>query len=161
MSASSQPLRLLWTEMHNGLPPLVAAPDCKRLLRPFKVGKIDMGRDCATNDALRPVVIDNVEHSVPVLNVQRCLNVDFSFKQTPHSPPLCSFPLVPERHENEAGKINKGKTLTHVGLRYLQTVVSKRQAAPSVASSNAVGLTTPIPFDNDNEPLREAAHVMA
>jgi hypothetical protein len=158
MLAAEQPFGGVLREHANELDffALFGLPRGKRMLRPHKVLKVDVRRDRAPNDAVLAIVVNGVKNAIAVFNIQRLLDVYFSFKQTPHkvhSP----RPQTPERGDVEPTFINERKPLTYVGLRYLQTVVFERLTAPSVASSNAVVNPTPIPFDNDNEPMREAA----
>ena len=153
LPAGREPLQLLRGELSDGIAPLFRTPSGKRLVGPLKVGKVDMRRDCPPDREAIRVSVNNPEKPVSVFDFDWLCDENLCGKHTPHCPPLHSLPHVPERGQSEPDKLNKGKTLTHLGLRYLQTVVSKRQAAPSVASSNAVGLTTPA---NDNAPDRDA-----
>jgi hypothetical protein len=100
----------------------------------------------------------NREMAVLVINNRRLLNERNTVKQPIHIGPSTN-PRLPERVHSGTANLNERKPLTFVSLGLLAGVASSRRPARTLI--NAVGSPTPIPFDNDNEPMREAAHVMA
>jgi hypothetical protein len=187
MLAAGHPQRLFVIERDDFPAPLFCTPGHERSLRPSKVGHVNVWRNCPTNNELFRIAVNHMEVTVAVFDFDRLCDQDFSVKQTPHCPPLHSIPCLPERVWSGTRFLNAGNTGLYTSVYinggnaravvFLRPTeepfrrVSPETRQPSVGFATQGALAnTPAPragdgspaspaqpFDNDNEPWREAA----
>jgi hypothetical protein len=155
MPSMSAELARLWSERDNSVSPLLGTPCGKRNLRPLEVRKVNVRRDCATNDATPSVIVGDVKNAAFVNNVDRRLYVNLCFqkiKRHVHSP-------SPNALNNRASRrlartLSKVKPICCVNgepiFTFRQTAESFRPRLTSVGNA-----TLPTPA-NDNAPDRDA-----